>query len=333
MKAILRDRYGSPDVLRVADVDRPEPFGDEVLVRVEAASLNTADLDHLRGLPHLARLGTGLGRPRSPRTGLDVAGRVEAVGPDVTELRPGDEVWADLFAFGHGSFAEYVCAPARAFSPKPTGATFEEAAAVPHSGVLALQALTARGPIQPGQEVLVNGAGGCVGPFAVQIARSMGATVTGVDHGGKLDLVRKMGADHVVDYTRDDVTRSGRRYDLIVDIAANRSPLRFLRAMTPRGRYVLIARTLGGFARAAVLGGLVTLLTGRRMGVFAWVPNRHRDLEVLARLIDTGEVRPLLDQCYPLEEVPAAFERLAEGAARGKLVVIPDPTRTEREAE
>lgn len=327
MKAILRDRYGSPDVLGVAEVDRPAPSGDEVLVRVEAASLNTADLDHLRGIPRVARVGTGLGRPRSPRTGLDVAGRVEAIGPDVTELRPGDEVWADLFAFGHGAFAEYVCAPERAFSPKPTGATFEEAAAVPHSGVLALQALTARGPIQPGQEVLVNGAGGCVGPFAVQIAKALEATVTGVDHTAKLDLVRKAGADHVVDYTREDVTRLGQRYDLIVDIAATRSPLRFLPALAPRGRYVLIARTLGGFFRTVVMGGLVTLLTSKRMGVFGWSPNRRPDLNTLARLIDTGRVRPHIDRRYPLEEAPAAFRHLAEGAALGKLVIVPGTER------
>jgi NADPH:quinone reductase-like Zn-dependent oxidoreductase len=170
MKAIVRDRYGSPDVVHMGEIDTPAPGDDQVLVRVHAASLNTADSDLLRGWPRVARLGTGLRRPKTRRVGLDVAGRVEAVGRTVTALRPGDEVWADLFAFGHGSFAEYVCAPATALAPKPTSTTFEEAATVPHSGVLALQGLMGKGPIRPGERVLINGAGGCVGPFAVQIA-------------------------------------------------------------------------------------------------------------------------------------------------------------------
>lgn len=320
MRAVLRERYGSPDVLRVTDLDLPTPTGDQVLVKVEAASLNSADLDHLRGFPRLARLGTGLGRPRSPWTGLDVAGRVEAVGPQVGEFRLGYEVWGDLFGFGHGAFAEYVCAPERAFTLKPPGISFEEAATVPHSGLLALQALSARGPIRAGEEVLINGAGGCVGPFAVEIAKARGAVVTGVDHTDKLELIRAVGADRVVDYMREDVTQHRSRYDLVVDIAATRSPLRFRRCLTPGGRYVLIARTLGGFLRAAVLGG-------RRIGVFRWVPNRRADLETMGRMMKAGEVRPVIDGRYSLEEVPEAFRRLADGTARGKLVMVPDRAR------
>lgn len=202
MKAIVRNKYGSPDVLELKEIDKPVPGDDEVLVKVHAASINMADLDYLRGRPVVARLGTGLGKPRTNGVGLDVAGRVEEIGKNVTKFRPGDEVWADLFSFGHGSFAEYVCAPEKAFSLKPPGVTFDEAATVPHSGVLALQGLRGKRQIQPGQKVLINGAGGCVGPFAVQIARSFGAEVTGVDHTGKLDMLRSIGADHVIDYTQ-----------------------------------------------------------------------------------------------------------------------------------
>jgi NADPH:quinone reductase-like Zn-dependent oxidoreductase len=322
MKAILKTSYGSPDVLSLAELDKPEPTGDRVLVRVEAASLNTADLDVLRGVPRAVRIGVGLRKPRHHGVGLDVAGRVEAVGPDVTGFQPGDEVWADLFQYGHGAFSEYVCLPEKAFTPKPAGITFEQAATVPHSGLLALQALTARGPIR-GQEVLVNGAGGCVGPFAIQIARAMGAAVTGVDHTDKLEVVRRAGADRVVDYKQEDVARHKARYDLIVDIAANRSPLRFLPALAPGGRYVLVARSIGGFIRAASIYALVAKAAGKKIGVFNWMPSRRADLETIGRLIEQGRVSPIIDRRYSLAEVPEAFRRLEAGDLRGKAVVTP----------
>lgn len=326
MRAIVKDRYGPPDVLYVDELDVPIPGDDQVLVKVQAASLNTADSDHLRGLPPIARLGTGLRRPKSRRIGLDVAGRVEAVGRAVTGLRPGDEVWADLFEVGHGSFAEYVCAPAAAFSPKPVTATFEVAATVPHSGVLALQGLRGKGPVEAGQKVLINGAGGCVGPFAVQIARSFGAEVTAVDHTEKLDLLRAVGADHVVDYTQEDFTENGHRYDLILDIAATRSILRFRRSLSPDGRYVLIARSLAGFFGALVLGAWISLTGRKRMGTFMWRPNHRNDLDLLRDLLDSGRVRPLIDRRYRLEDVPDALRYLEAGQARGKLIVIPSGT-------
>jgi NADPH:quinone reductase-like Zn-dependent oxidoreductase len=322
MKAILKTSYGSPDVLSLAELDKPEPTGDRVLVRVEAASLNTADLDVLRGVPRAVRIGVGLRKPRHHGVGLDVAGRVEAVGPDVTGFQPGDEVWADLFQYGHGAFSEYVCLPEKAFTPKPAGITFEQAATVPHSGLLALQALTARGPIR-GQEVLVNGAGGCVGPFAIQIARAMGAAVTGVDHTDKLEVVRRAGADRVVDYKQEDVARHKARYDLIVDIAANRSPLRFLPALAPGGRYVLVARSIGGFIRAASIYALVAKAAGKKIGVFNWMPSRRADLETIGRLIEQGRVSPIIDRRFSLEKVPEAFRRLEAGDLRGKALVIP----------
>lgn len=322
MKAILKDSYGSPDVLILAEVDKPEPVGDQVLVRVEAASLNTADLDILRGFPRAVRVGVGWRAPKYHGVGLDVAGRVEAVGPDVTGFQPGDEVWADLYQYGHGAFTEYVCLPEGAFTAKPAGITFEQAATVPHSGLLAIQALTSRGPIR-GQEVLINGAGGCVGPFAIQIARAMGAAVTGVDHTDKLEVMRRAGADRVADYTKEDVTRDRARYDLIVDIAATRSPLRFLPALAPGGRYVLIARTIGGFIRAATVDALVARAVGKRIGVFNWVPSRRQDLDTIGRLIAQGKVSPLIDRSYSLVEVPEAFRRLEAGLLRGKAVVVP----------
>ena len=321
MRAIVRDRYGGPDVLRLEERPTPEPRADQVLVRVRAASLNTADLDHLKGMPRIARVGTGMNRPRTPFLGFDMAGDVEAVGPDVTRFRPGDGVWADLFGTRAGSFSEYVCVGQAALLAKPPGLAHEAAATLPHSGILALQALHARRHIHAGQHVLVNGAGGCVGPLAVQIARSIGAEVTGVDHTDKLEFLRAMGADHVIDYTREDLTRNGQRYDLILDIAANRSVLGYRRSLRNGGVYVQIARTLGGFFSAALVGGLLSLAGNRRMGVFTWVPNRATELERLGELMVSGEITPVVDRRYPLAQVPEALRRLQAGLARGKVVI------------
>lgn len=321
MRAIVRDEYGPPDVLKLEDVDSPVPGDGEVLVRVRATSINTADLDQLMGSPRIARLFTGVTRPRTRRLGLDMAGEVEAVGPGVTRFAPGDAVWADLFANGAGAFAEYVCSRERAFHRMPRGLSFEQAATVPHSGLLALQGLETRGGVRPGQKVLINGAGGCVGPFAVQIAKSRGAEVTAVDHEAKLDMVRSLGADHVVDYTSEDFTKQGRRYDRILDIAAKRTLVDHLRVLAPGGAYVRVARTMGGFFRAAVFGSLLGLGTGRRMGNLTWKPNHANDMERLGAMILSVEVTPLIDQRFPLSQLPEAMRYQAEGKARGKLVV------------
>ncbi|MGW2091895.1 NAD(P)-dependent alcohol dehydrogenase [Promicromonospora sukumoe] len=323
MRAVVRDRYGTPDVLRLATLDAPEPGPGEVVVRVEAASLNMADVDHLLGRPRLSRLATGLARPKSLRVGLDVAGTVEQVGADVTGLRLGDRVWADLFDSGHGSLADRVCVPASALAPLPDQVSFDDAATVPHSGSLALQGLRAAGPVKAGERVLINGAGGCVGPFAVQIAKARGAVVTAVDHGDKLDLLREVGADEVIDYTRQDVTRSGRRFDVVLDIADTRSLVALRRCLAPGGRYVLIARRMGSFAEKALLGPVVGALTGTRMGTFAWHPNRRTDLDELAALLASGAVRPVVDRRYALDDAAEAFDRLSRGAARGKLLITP----------
>ena len=321
MKAIVQDSYGSPDVLELREIDQPVPGPREVLVKVRAASVNTADLDHLRGRSIGERLAIGLSKPRNSVPGLDLAGEVVAIGEDVTRLQPGDQVWADLSVSGFGAFAEYVCAADKVFAPKPPGLTFEEAATVPHSAVLALQGLTGKGPIQAGQRVLVNGAGGCVGPFAVQIAKSFGADVTAVDRSGKLELLRSLGADHVIDYTQEEFTRNGQRYDLIFDIAARRSVLHYRRSLAPGGRYVLVARSLGGFFQAALLGALISVGGSKKMGIFMWNPGKREDLDSLKRLLDAGRIKPLIDRSYGLRQVPEALRYLEEGGARGKVVI------------
>lgn len=323
MRAVVRDAYGPVDVLRVATVEPPVPGPGEAVVRVRAASLNMADLDHLMGRPRVARIGTGVLRPANRRVGVDVAGTVEAVGPGVTGLRPGDRTWADLFDHGHGSLADRVRVPASALSALADDVSFDDAATAPHSGSLALQGLRAVGPIRPGERVLVNGAGGCVGPFAVQIAKARGAEVTAVDHGDKLELLRELGADEVIDYTREDVTRGDRRFDVVLDIADTRSLPALRRCLAPGGRYVLIARRIGSFAEKALLGPVVGRLTGTRMGSFFWRPNQRRDLDELGRLIASGAVRPRIDRRYGLDDTTEAFRRLESGDARGKILVVP----------
>lgn len=321
MKAIVRDRYGSPDDLGFEDIVKPVPAEGEVLVRVKASSVNMADLDYLRGFPFAARIGMGLRKPRNKLLGFDVAGRVEAIGKNVTQLQPGDEVWADLSGSRYGAFAEYVCAGEDVFRLKPAGLTFEEAATVPHSAVLALQGLRGKREIQPGHKVLINGAGGCVGPFAVQIAKSFGAEVTGVDNTGKLDMMRSIGADHVIDYTSEDFIRNGQRYDMILDIAATHSILDYRRALNPRGSYVVIANSLTRFFQAFFIGAWISALGKKRMGIFVWHSNRRDDLEFLTGLLESGKVNPLIDRCFELSDVPDALRYVQEGKARGKVVI------------
>src|SRR6186997_839396 len=239
MKAAIRDKYGPPDVVQVREVERPTPKDDEIVVRVRAASVNRADLDYLGPRPGFLRLLIGVRAPRDPRMGIDVAGEVESVGAGVTRFRRGDRVFADVFSFGQGAFAEYVCAKETAFLPIPPGLSFEDAATLPHSAILALQGLRLRGgrTVRPGDRVLIDGASGNVGPFAVQIAKAMGAEVTGVCSAGKVDFVRSLGADHVIDYTKVDYTTTGRRYDWIVDTDSHHPIMRVRRALRPKGIY------------------------------------------------------------------------------------------------
>jgi len=319
----MRDRYGSPDVLELKDVDLPVVGDGDVLVRVQAASLNAADLDYLYGRPFLTRMGTGLRTPRNRGLGLDAAGVVEMVGKDVTRFKPGDQVFGDLTAFGYGAFAEYASAPERAWAHKPAGMTFEEAATVPQAAILALQGLRGRGRrVEAGHKVLVNGASGNVGPFAVQIAKAFGAEVTGVCSTGKMDLVRELGSDHVVDYTREDFTRGGRRYDWIVDVAGNRSILECRRALKPGGVYVMVGGPTARIFGALLLGPLISMARSRKMGLMLWwKPFKKEDVAFLVELIEAGKVAPVIDRRYPLAEVADALRYLEEGRARGKIVI------------
>jgi len=320
MAAIVADRYGSPDVLRLEEVELPVPEADEVLIEVQAAGVNAADWHLLRADPPFVRLmGFGLLRPNDEIPGADVAGRVEAVGRDVTEFEPGDEVFGDLSACGHGAFAEYVCAPEDALVSKPADLTFEEAAAVPLAAVTALQALR-EGGIQEGQKVLVVGASGGVGTYAVQIAKAYGAEVTGVCSTGKVDLVRSLGADHVVDYSREDFAEGGQRYDLILDAGAYRSILDCRRALEPDGTYVQVGGATARLFEAMLVGPLLSMTDGRTLGNVIAEPNRE-DLLAVCDLVEAGDVTPAIDRRYPLAEVPEAIRYVEDGRARGKVVV------------
>ena len=324
MKAAVRDRYGPPEVVQVEDVDRPVASGDQVLVRVRAASINRADLDGLYPRWQFTRLFFGLRRPRSRRLGLDVAGVVESVGPSVTRFLPGDLVFGDLFVFGMGAFADYVCAPERALAAMPTGMTFEDAATLPHSAVLALQGLRLRDgrSIQRGGRVLVVGASGNVGPFAVQIAKSMGADVTGVCSTDKVEFVRSLGADRVIDYTKMDPTRATEPYDWIVDVDAQHSVLRWRHALRQGGVYVALGGSMRWFIQGLFLMPAVSLVFGKRMGLMLWwKPFKAEDIETLKELIAAGKVKPAIDRRFPLTQIVEALQYVDQGRARGKVVV------------
>jgi NADPH:quinone reductase-like Zn-dependent oxidoreductase len=320
MKAITQDRYGSAGVLKLAEIDRPTAGDDEVLVAVHAAGVDRGAVHLMTGLPYLLRLGFGLRAPKYPVRGRELAGRVEAVGKNVTRFQPGEEV----FGIGEGSFAEYVCARESKLAPKPANLSFEQAAVVAISGLTALQGLRDTGKVQPGQKVLVIGAGGGVGTFAVQLAKAFGAEVTGVCSTTKTDLVRSIGADDVIDYTREDFADGRRRFDLILDFAGNRPLSQLRRALTPRGTLVLGGgedggRWLGGMERtlgAAMLSPLVSQQLRMLL-----VTERGEDLQRLRELIEAGRITPVIDRTYSLSETPEAVRCLADGQARGKLVI------------
>lgn len=320
MKAIVQDRYGSADVLELRDIEKPQVGAGEVLVRVHAAGLDRGVWHLMEGLPYLIRLGFGLRAPKYPVCGMDVAGRVEAVGEDVTKFQAGDEV----FGICNGSFAEYACVRQTKLAKKPANLTFEQAAAVPVSGGTALQGLRDKADVTAGQKVLITGASGGVGTFAVQIAKALGAEVTGVASESKMDLVRSLGADHVIDYKRDDFLRMGQPYDVILDIAGNRSLNDLRRALTPQGTLVIT----GGEEGDRWIGGV-----DRQLRALAWSPflsqklctfiaeESGEHLRSLAGLIEDGKVAPVIDRTFPLSAVPDAMRYLVEGRARGKIVI------------
>lgn len=320
MKAIVYHKYGSPDVLKLEEVPQPIPKDNEVLIKVQAASVNAGDWHLLRGKPFLVRLmGFGLLKPKRQILGWDMAGQVEAVGIDVQRFQPGDEVFGSC----NSAFAEFACTSEKSLAPKPANLTFEQAAAVPVAAVTALQGLRDKGQIQPGQKVLINGAGGGVGTFAVQIAKSFGAEVTGVSSTRKLDLVRSIGADQVIDYTQEDFTKSGKRYDLILDCFANHSLFECRQVLNPKGKYVVVGGPVGSMT--GLLAGWVTALVLSRLGsqkFSMFIANiRQKDLSVLRELIEAGKVKPVIDRHYTLFEVPNALRYLGEGSAGGKVVI------------
>ena len=313
MKAIVYTKYGPPDiVLQLKEVEKPTPRDNEVLVEIHAVSINFGDWAYVRGEPFIVRLmGAGLLKPRNKILGSDIAGRVEAVGRDVEQFQPGDEVFGELAMCGWGGFAEYASAPENVLALKPANLTFEEAAAVPQAATVALHGLRDKGQVQPGQKVLINGASGGIGTFAVQIAKSFGAEVTGVCSTRNLDMVRSIGADHVIDYTKEDFTQNEGRYDRIIDIVANRSMSDYMRALSLEGRYVAVAFNPSSmFAR----GG------SKKAGPLA-VKSSVEDLVFLKELIEAGKVVPVIDRRYPLSEVAEALLYYGERHAQGKVVI------------
>ncbi|MFI1395598.1 NAD(P)-dependent alcohol dehydrogenase [Streptomyces sp. NPDC020681] len=322
MKAVVQDRYGSPDDLEIRDIDKPVAAEDEVLVRIRAASANAYDWHVMRGDPYIpARLGMGLRRPRAKIRGRDFAGVVEAVGAKVTGLRPGDEVFGEV----DGTFAEYVCVRDTMVGPKPASLTFEQAAAVPLAGNTALMGLRDRGRVQPGQQVLINGASGGVGTFAVQIAAWLGAEVTGVCSTRNVDLVRSLGAHHVIDYTQVDFTRTGQRYDVVLDMVANRSLADCRRAVTPTGTLVLggggtPGRLIGAAGLTVRALALSPFVRQRLVLLIGPAPSKE-NLATLRGLADSGKITPTIDRTYPLSEAPEAIRYLEVEHARGKVVV------------
>jgi len=320
MKAIVYTEYGPPDVLQLKEVEKPTPKDDEVLIKIHAAAITAGDAIVLKGEPFVTRFVTGLQKPKNTIPGKEMAGRVEAVGGNVTQFQPGDEVFGDLSVAGWGAFAEYVSVPENAIALKPANLTFEQAAAVPESAVVALQGLRDKGKIQPGQKVVINGASGGVGTFAVQIAKSFGTEVTAVCSTRNSDMVRSIGADYVIDYTEEDFTQNGQHYDLI--LAANGyHPLSdYRRALSPEGIYVATGGSMAQSLQATLMGPIISMTGSKTMGGMMVKPNKN-DLVFMKELLEAGKVVPVIDRRYPLSEVAEAFHYIGEGHAKGKVVI------------
>jgi NADPH:quinone reductase-like Zn-dependent oxidoreductase len=325
MKATIYTQYGSPDIIQFKEVEKPTPKDNEVLIKVHAASVNAGDWLYLRGTPWLLRLTAGLLKPKNIFLGADVAGRIEAVGKNVTQFQPGDEVFGDLSVSGRSAFAEYVCASETALVLKPANISFEEAAAIPVAAVTALQGLQSRGPIQPGQKVLINGASGGVGSFAVQIAKAFGAEVTAVCSTRNVSRMRSIGADHVIDYTQEDFTQNGQQYDLILAANGYHPLSAYQRALSPDGTYVMTGGAMAQLFEAMLLGPLVSMTGNKKMGNVMAKPDKE-NLAFMRELLEAGKVKPVIDRCYPLSEVAEAIRYLEAGHAQGKVVITVQPS-------
>jgi NADPH:quinone reductase-like Zn-dependent oxidoreductase len=320
MKAIVYTKYGSPDVLQLKEVEKPIPKDDEVLIKVHAASINSWDWDMLTGRPLEYRLLSGILRPTKTKIlGCDIAGRIEVVGRNITQFHPGDDVFGDLCEGFWGGFAEYVCARESELMLKPACMTYEEAAATPQAGLLALQGLCDQREIKPGQKILINGAGGGVGTFAIQMAKSFGAEVTGVDSTGKLDMMSSFGADHVIDYTQEDFTKNGKCYDLILDVKTDRSIFDYRRALSSNGIYVTVGGRTTRILQLVFLGSLISMTGSKKMTLIMHKPNKN--LYILNELFESGKIKPVVDRCFPLRETAKAFQYYGEGHFKGKVVI------------
>jgi NADPH:quinone reductase-like Zn-dependent oxidoreductase len=321
VKAVVYTDYGPPDVLTFQEVEKPAPKDDEVLIKIQAVSLNRSDWEGLIGKPLYARIG-GLRRPGRQILGSDIAGQVEAAGSRHSRFRPGDEVFGDILG-QMGGFAEYVCVRGTVMALKPACLTFEQASTLPQSGIIALQGIRTKGRVQRGQKVLINGAGGGTGVFAIQLAKLHGAEVTGVDNGGKLDFMRSVGADHVLDYTRADFTRGKEKYDLVLDLVAHRSAFAYARSLRPGGTYYFVGGSVATLFQVLLAGPLIRRMTGKNVRLLAVQPSRE-DLETVAALCVDGKLAPAIDRRFRLSEVPLALRYLGEGRAMGKVVITMD---------
>jgi NADPH:quinone reductase-like Zn-dependent oxidoreductase len=319
MKAIVYEKYGSPENLELREVDKPVSKDDEVLIKLRATAVNRSDWENLNGWS-LARVANfALFKPRHQILGSDIAGVVEAVGSAVTEFQPGDEVFGDIL-YHMGGFAEYVCAPANILAHKPASLSFEIAASLPQAAVIALQGIRDKGQVQPGQKVLINGAGGGAGTFAVQFAKMYDAEITAVDSADKFDLLRSLGADHFIDYTQEDFTKTGQRYDLVLDVVGYRSAFAYKRALTPTGRYYMAGGSTGSILNVALMGLLIGMFGDQTITILPVNPNT-KDLLHIAELVEVGTMTPVIDRCYPLAETAVAMQRLGEGQALGKVII------------
>lgn len=319
MKAAVCHKYGPPEIVALEEIQKPTPRDDEVLIKIYATSLNLSDWEMLTGTPFYTRTTWGLFKSRFKILGSDVAGRVEAVGRKVTRFEPGDEVFGDIMG-SFGGFAEYACARERVLTLKPAKMTFEDVSVLPQAGVIALRGILDKGQLQAGQKVLINGAGGGSGTFAVQLAKSFGAEVTAVDNTEKQDFMRSNGADHVVDYTKEDFTKNGRRYDLILDLVAHRSLFDNRRALAPSGTYLLVGGSAKRLYQALVLGPIISMFGNKKMSLLIVNPKQNDNVRLL-ELVESGSIVPIIDRRYPLSGVPDALRHVGEGHALGKVVV------------
>lgn len=321
MKAIVYYKYGSPDNLTLAEVPKPVPKDDEVLVKVRTASINSWDWDMIMGKPFLVKVLTGFSKPRKPIIGADIAGVVEATGKNVQYFKPGDEVFGDISGHGFGAFAEYACVHESALALKSPQVSFEDTAALPQAGLLAVQALRNSARIKAGDTLLINGAGGSVGTLAVQYAKSKGAIITCVDKAEKFDMLRSLGADYFIDYTKEDYTKGDKQYDVVLDVIAHRTVADYKRALTDKGKFIMIGGSMGGLlAQMGFVQPILNKFRSKQIGMYGFRPNRE-DLAILMNLCEEGTLRPVIDSVYPLSQTAEAFHHFAGGRFKGKIII------------